>query len=117
MTFGPNDLTKFFAIVIAADYDISTASQQIVTFTASGTDATVYVMPGTMTFNISEPATDQNAGVITTWGQGTCTKTGCAMAPSVSLAGTLWWALSARQQGGNDYADGQCPSIDTIKTN
>jgi hypothetical protein len=58
LTFGPNDLKKYFRIAVAADYDISTASQQIVTFTDSGTDADVYSMPNSMTFSIAEAAED-----------------------------------------------------------
>jgi len=116
VTFGPNDLTKYFRIAVGASYDISTASQQIVTFTKSGTDSDVYTMPSSMTFNIGEAATDQTAGLITSWGQGTCGGTSCSMAPLVSQTGSLWWAINARQSGGNDYADAVCPSLDTIKT-
>jgi hypothetical protein len=89
LTFGPNDLSKHFVINVTSDYDISSAAQQIVTFTRSGTDADVYAMPSSMTFNIGEAATDTAAGLITSWGQGTCTANSCSFAPIVSQVGRV----------------------------
>lgn len=117
VTFGPNDLTKYYSIKVSSDYDISSAAQQIVTFTRSGTDAEVYAMPSSMTFNIGEPATDTTAGLITSWGQGTCTASSCSFAPVVSQVGLILWAITARQQGANDYTNGQCSDISTIDDN
>jgi len=37
--------------------------------------------------------------------------------PSVSQTGSLWWAISARQQGADDYVDATCTPIETIKAN
>lgn len=115
LTFGPTDTIKYFKIEVTSAYDISTASQQIITFTGSGTDSAVFAMPGNLTFNIAAPAEDTTAGTITSWNLGTCLITSCSMAPKVSQTGTLWWAMSARQQGGSDYTDARCPSLDTIK--
>lgn len=115
LTFGPQDTMKYFKIEVTSDYDISTASQQIITFTGSGTDSAVFAMPGNLTFNIAAPAEDTSAGTITSWNLGTCLITSCSMAPKVSQTGTLWWAMSARQQGASDYTDARCPSLDTIK--
>ena len=117
VVFGPNDLTKYYTINVTADYDISTASQQVVTFTRSGTDAEVFSMPENMTFNIAEQADDKTAGLVTSWGQQTCTGTSCSFSPLVSQTGSLWWAQAARQQGAVDYVDATCPPIDTIKAN
>merc|ERR1712038_1574669 len=103
------------------DIGISTTNSpfsdvQIAFGLSAGENANITFDPASMTFNIGEAATDQTAGLITSWGQGTCGGTSCSMAPLVSQTGSLWWAINARQSGGNDYADAVCPSLDTIKT-
>jgi len=46
LSYGPNDVTKYFRIAVAAAYDLSSSAQsQTVTFTSSGTDASIYSMP------------------------------------------------------------------------
>jgi hypothetical protein len=74
-------------------------------------------MPATITFNIAEQADDTSAGTITSWGQGTATATSVTFSPSVSQAGTLWWAMTARKQGADNGTSSSCPSIDDIKAN
>ena len=86
-------------------------------FTAYGTDADVFSMPDPMYFTIQEQAFDQAAGIITSWGQGVCTGTSCDLAPTVSQTGSLWWAISARKQGADDFTDALCQSVESIKLN
>lgn len=127
ITFTPTSLTfnsvtteQYFQINIDAAYKAAVPAVALqVVFTTTGVDAAVFAAPASMTFTINETAGATTAGVITSLGAGTATKTTNSFSPKVTQVGTLWWAFMVAKSNYDNtlFANAKCPEQSAIEAN
>jgi hypothetical protein len=118
LVFGPTTTEQWFKISIDSTYTIADlGSTQTVTFALSGTDAAVFKAPSSpFTISIATVPETKPAATITSWaGNDACTQTSCALTPTVTAVGMLWYSVSAKGPAKADGTDNNCPTAATMQ--